>query len=266
MDVDRWVDERLSSLTPSDDWRPDSTAAFSGLRRRQAQSRRRWWLWAAASLAAASACAAVVLMTAPPACANPLGCATSAKPSTPPAPAALRAEVAPYKQSGSSTAPVTCELFSDYECPHCAAFHLESLPRLAARYVDAGKVRLIQRDFPLAHHRYARLAARYADAAGSSGYYQAVADKLYRTQAVWSADGDVDGQVAKVVPAPEMEKVRAEVRSDPSLDQSIRADEAEARERHIDRTPTLICNGRLIGPNLAMPQVETQLDALMAPR
>jgi len=185
---------------------------------------------------------------------------------TPAAPAAVRAEVASYKRSGSLTAPVTCELFSDYECPHCAVFHQETLPRFTARYVDAGKVRLIQRDFPLPHHRYARLAARYANAAGSSGYYQAVADKLYRTQQVWSGDGDIEGQVASVVPAPAMERVRTQVRSDPTLDQAIRSDEAEARERHIDRTPALICNGHMIGPDLSFPQVEMQLDAMMGQR
>jgi len=266
MDVSRWVDERLSSLDASGDWRPDSPAAFAKLRRRQAKSRPRWWLWAAISAAAASACAVALLETARPACANPLGCTVSGKPAPAPAPAAVRAEAAPYKQSGAATAPVTCELFSDYECPHCAVFHLDTLPRFTARYVDTGRVRIIHRDFPLSQHRYAMLAARYADAAGRSGYYQAVADKLYRTQAVWSADGDIDGQVARVVPAPAMEKVRAQVRSDPSLEESIRADEAAARERHVERTPTLICNGRVIGPNLNFPRVEAQLDALAALR
>jgi len=263
MDVSRWVDERLSSLDHPGDWRPDSPAAFARLRRRQIKSRPRWWLWAAVSAAAASACAVAFLMTARPACANPLGCTPSGKPA--PTPVHTGA-VAPFKQSGSSTAPVTCELFSDYECPHCAMFYQETFPRLSARYVDAGKVRLIHRDFPLTQHRYARLAARYADAAGRSGYYRAVADKLYRTQAVWSADGDIDGQVAKVVPAPAMEKVRAQVRNDPSLDESIQADEAAARDRHIERTPALICNGRAMGPNLNFAQVETQLDALVAQR
>jgi len=44
---------------------------------------------------------------------------------------------------------VTCELYSDYECPHCAIFYLETMPQLAARYVETGKVRLIHRDFTL---------------------------------------------------------------------------------------------------------------------
>ena len=34
-------------------------------------------------------------------------------------------------------------------CPHCAAFHADTLPELKERYIDTGKVRLVLRDFPL---------------------------------------------------------------------------------------------------------------------
>jgi protein-disulfide isomerase len=139
------------------------------------------------------------------------------------------------------------------------------MPQLAARYVETGKVRLIHRDFPLARHRHARLAARYADAAGETGYYQPVANRLFRTQAVWSADGDIDGQVARVVPAAAMEKVRSLVRN-PAVDNSVTADEAQARENHVDRTPTLLCNGRIIGPDLSIGQIAASLDPLLAQR
>jgi protein-disulfide isomerase len=268
MDVNRWVDERLSALDLPGDWRPDSPAAFAKLQQRSAPARRRWWLWAAVSAAAAAACAGALLMTTPSACANPLGCTPSGKPAagTPAAVIETRDRKPDFKQSGSSSAPVTCELFTDYECPHCAVFYLETMPQLSARYIDRGKVRMIHRDFPLAHHRYARLAALYADAAGEAGYYQAVANRLYRTQAVWSADGDIDGQVAKVVPAPAMEKVRAQVRDDPSVDNAVKADEAEAREKRVARTPTLICNGQVIGPNLSFTQIEAQIDPLVVQR
>jgi hypothetical protein len=71
MDVNRWVDERLSALDLPGDWRPDSPAAFAKLQQRSAPARRRWWLWAAVSAAAAAACAGALLMTTPSACANP---------------------------------------------------------------------------------------------------------------------------------------------------------------------------------------------------
>ena len=33
-----------------------------------------------------------------------------------------------FKESGSPTAPVTVELYTDYECPACRAFYMETLP------------------------------------------------------------------------------------------------------------------------------------------
>ncbi len=279
MDVKRWVDERMSSLDPAGDWQPDSSAAFAQLRRRAAPTRRRWWLWATLSATAAAGCAVLLLITAPSACANPLGCSPGAlsehgRPALAPVrvdPAVptgieMRERKPSYKESGSASAPVTCELYTDYECPHCATFFLETLPQLASRYVETGKVRLIHRDFPLPNHRYARLAALYADAAGEAGYYRAVANKLFRTQLVWSTDGDVDGQVAKVVPATAMETVRAQVRDDPSIGNAVAEDEAQAREKHIERTPTLLCNGQAIGPNLSFGQIEASLDAMVLQR
>ena len=279
MDVNRWVDERLRSLDPAGNWQPDSSAAFAQLRRRDAPTRRRWWLWATLSATAAAGCAVLLLVSAPSACANPLGCSPTAQSEhAHPAPAPVRIDPAAptglgrrdrqpsYKESGSASAPVTCEVYTDYECPHCATFFLETLPQVATRYVETGKVRLIHRDFPLAHHRYARLAALYADAAGEAGYYQAVANKLFRTQLVWSTDGDIDGQVAKVVPAAAMEKVRAQVRDDASIDNAVAADEAQAREKHIERTPTLFCNGQTIGPNLSFGQIEASLDPMVVQR
>ena len=279
----RWVEERLSSLDQPASWQPDSSAAFARLRRREKPAGR-WWLWATLSATAAAGCGVLLLMTTPSACANPLGCSQYAQGdhsrpvAAPPIASAVIPKPAPerphiaataqpsYKESGSAAAPITCEVYTDYECPHCAAFYLETLPQVNARYVETGKVRLIHRDFPLPRHRFARVAALYADAAGEAGYYDAAAAKLFRTQLVWSGDGNVDAQVSTVVPPAAMERVRAQARDDSSAGKSVAADEAQAREKHIDRTPTMLCNGQTIGPELSFKQIETQLDALSAQR
>ena len=261
MDDSRWVDDRLRALEPAAGWRPDPAAALARLRRLDGAATpsgpRRWWLWAALSATAAAACAAFLLLSTPPVCANPLGCSQAVAP-----PARNPA----FKESGSPAAPVTCELFTDYECPFCAAFYLQTMPQLDARYVETGKVRMIHRDLPLARHRYARLAARYANAAGEAGYYQPAASELFRTQAEWSADGDVDGQVARVVPPAAMANLRALAKDDPAAENSIRADEAAARENRVEHTPTLVCNHQIFGGPLAFAEIQPQLDQLLAQR
>jgi protein-disulfide isomerase len=280
MDTSRWVGERLSSLDPPADWQPDSSAAFARLRRRDTPRRHRLWLWVSVTATALAACTVILLTSAPRACANPLGCSQptpsvpSPSPAPPPAPAPSPVARPPhrpapvlkpnFKESGSPTAPITCELYTDFECPYCATFYLDTVPQLVSGYVETGKVRLIHRDFPLSNHRFARLAARYANAAGEEGYYQVAANKLFRTQAVWSTDGDIDGQLAKVVPPAAMQRVRALVESGPAADDSVEADEALARQNHVDRTPTLVCNRQSISGHIEFSQLQGYLDPLLA--
>lgn len=50
---------------------------------------------------------------------------------------------------GDEAAPVTIYAYESLTCPHCAAFHRETLPKLKEQYIDSGKVKLVLRDNPL---------------------------------------------------------------------------------------------------------------------
>jgi protein-disulfide isomerase len=57
---------------------------------------------------------------------------------------------------GPATAPVTIQIFSDFECPFCA----QAVPVLRALEADlGGSVRVVWRNFPLPGHAHARRAA-----------------------------------------------------------------------------------------------------------
>src|SRR6202011_516388 len=47
----------------------------------------------------------------------------------------------------SANAPVTIVEYASMSCPHCAAFHENVFPMLQSKYVDAGKVRFVFREF-----------------------------------------------------------------------------------------------------------------------
>jgi len=49
--------------------------------------------------------------------------------------------------------------FSDYQCPFCRRFHLETFPQLQETYIDTGKLLFIVRNFPLDFHPQAMDAA-----------------------------------------------------------------------------------------------------------
>lgn len=264
MNVGHWVDERLATLESPAAWQPDSGRGllamhrFDGVMKRR---RRKRVLIMGTSMAA---CLAVWLMEAPKAycagsgCANPPQApAVHSVPVAPPVSAPAAAEAPPvskpapkpqphiaamrnFKESGSASAPLVCEIYSDYQCPACAAAFQYVVPQLVADFVKTGKVRLLHRDLPLPMHAYSRLAARYANAAGRVGEYDAAVAQLFKTQQVWGANGQVDAQLMEVLTPGTMQKVRKLVNEDATLDDTVATDVAMAQQDQITSTPTLV--------------------------
>jgi protein-disulfide isomerase len=275
--LNRWVDDRLKPLEPEAAWQPDVERALAGVGaygRAVRTRRRRWGLTLAAALAISSSlfvipgCQAATCKVrsenlaerlwksvfpgedAPPTL-PPVPTAPSSAPAGPPVASAAPAKPAPrppapaprpdnFKLSGSPSAPVLCEIYTDYECPACAKLYADVVPQLRADYVLPGKVRLLHRDYPLTQHQYARLAARYANAAGLAGQYDVAVEQLFRTQSSWALTGDIESQLSQVIPPSAMAKVRNLVHSDPHLDDSVEADIAQGRADQLARTPTIV--------------------------
>jgi protein-disulfide isomerase len=146
-----------------------------------------------------------------------------------------------FKESGSPTAPITIEIYTDYECPACRALYMDTLPSLNQDFVATGKVHLLHRDYPLPQHQYSRLATRYANAAGAIGKYDLVANQIFVTQPEWAQNGNVDAAVAKVLAPADLEKVRAMVKTDSHLDDSVTQDVAMGNNQdHLTQTPTIV--------------------------
>ena len=88
---------------------------------------------------------------------------------------------------GSATAPVTVYEMSDFQCPYCRRFALETFPTLDSAYIVTGKVRWAFVNFPLTSvHDNALGAAELAVCAAQQKSFWRVHDLLYRHQDVWA--------------------------------------------------------------------------------
>ncbi len=116
---------------------------------------------------------------------------------------------APVKVYGTKGAPITIELFTDYECPICRNFYEQTLRSLINEYVSAGKVYIIHHDFPLAMHPYSGQAARWANAAATVGEFGSAEGALYDNQDAWAANGNIAPFIAQAMPRSDFEKVEA---------------------------------------------------------
>lgn len=148
-------------------------------------------------------------------------------------------DIDPGKTMGNPSAPVTLQVFSDYECPSCKLFHDNTLPDIMRDYVATGKIYVVYRDFPLPMHRFSRQAANYACAAAHLGLYQPVLDTLFKNQASWSQTGKVWECVAAVLSPNQQKKVLALAES-PEVKAEIEREVTMGQHEQINSTPTLI--------------------------
>jgi protein-disulfide isomerase len=146
-------------------------------------------------------------------------------------------DIDPTKAIGSRSAPVTMEVFSDFQCPACKQLFTTTTQRVMSDYVNTGKIYLVHRDFPLPMHAYSRVAASYSRAAAHIGKDEVVAVALFQNQQKWEADGKVADVVAAVLTPAEMKRVQALVDSK-TLEPLIEKDKQLGQVYAINQTPT----------------------------
>lgn len=140
---------------------------------------------------------------------------------------------------GKLDAPVRIEVFSDYQCPACRAFFLDTIQKVLETYCSQDKVCVVYHEFPLKNHNLARVAARYSKAAQRLGRKQwvAVMGALYTSQAEWSWDGSVENVVSRVLSPQDLAEVKKRMQ-DPSIEAAIDQEVTLGEKREVKSTPT----------------------------
>ncbi len=83
---------------------------------------------------------------------------------------------------GNPKAPVRIDEYYSLDCPHCAEFEVDTLPKLKADYIDKGEVYLVLHDFPL--HEPALRAFQLARCLPPDRFLPMV-DTLFKVQQGW---------------------------------------------------------------------------------
>ncbi len=170
---------------------------------------------------------------------------------------------------GKADAPLTIAVWSDYQCPFCKRFEIETLPQIIKDYVDTGKAKVVFMDFVF-------LGNDSVDAA----LYGRSVWKLYPTQyfawrtAMYTAqdqEGDqgfgnaasidkLDATVAGIDAA----KVTADVKANKAAYQTaVDADKAEGQKSGVSATPSAIVGTQLIQGAYPYPNFQAAIDAAL---
>lgn len=103
-----------------------------------------------------------------------------------PAPIRISADDDPI--IGSPDAPISIIEFSDFQCPFCARFHVQTLPLIIEEYIEQGKAKLVFRDFPIQSiHPNAMISSLAAECANEQGQFKPMHDILFDNQRTWSS-------------------------------------------------------------------------------
>jgi protein-disulfide isomerase len=160
----------------------------------------------------------------------------------PPPPAAL--DKCGTATCGDANAPVTIDLYADFQCPYCAQFE-PVLEQLGPDYIDTGKVKLV-------FHNYAFIgaesdaAAQAALCAGDQNKFWMFANDLYRHQGVENSGVFSSSNLKKLAAAAGLDSSQF----DSCLDggkyaSAVQQQMAEGRQRQVHSTPTFFVNGEM---------------------
>lgn len=161
---------------------------------------------------------------------------------------------------GPAEALVTVVMFSDFQCPACAAAH-PVLKQVVAEF--GAKVRLAVKDFPLETiHPEALSAALAANAAAKQGKYFEYVEFLYGNQTSLSRD-----RYKEFAAAVGLNMQRFDVDfSDRAAADEVRKDYAEGVAAGVGGTPSIFVNGVRIRKGASAENLRSAISAALADR
>lgn len=144
---------------------------------------------------------------------------------------------------GKGDSPVTLTEFIDFQCEACYSYY-PTIKEVKELYKD--KVKFQVKNFPISSgHKFARMAAGYAEAAARQDKFWEMHDKILEGQKTWQQSSDPSKyfkQYAEEIDL-DMAKLDVDVKSS-SVSATINADLKEVQELGGNGTPTFVLNGK----------------------
>lgn len=164
---------------------------------------------------------------------------------------------------GPRNAPLTLEIYGDFQCPSCALVS-KAIDELQEQY--AGKMRVVFHEFPLAMHKHALEAAMAAEAAGVQGKFWEMHEMLYQYQPVWTKIGDVgyffEAYAQQI--GLNVDQFRVD-RNSQEIQARVMADGEAGVARGVKNTPTLFLNGSELRSGFTKDSLKDAIEKALAP-
>ena len=163
---------------------------------------------------------------------------------------------------GNLEAPITLIEYASLSCPHCAAFHKSTLPKIKSEYIDTGKVKLVFRDFPL--NLPALQGSMITRCIGEDVYYKYL-DALFSLQSSWVRSKNSEEYLFAIIENGGMTRDEFDLcLTNKEIENQILTNQIKAqREFKISTTPSFIINGKLIEENKPIESFKKIFDNIL---
>lgn len=185
----------------------------------------------------------------------------------PAAPAQTPAQIA-ARTKGVPTAPITVYEMSDFQCPFCRQFALETFPVIEREFIATGKVRWIYVNLPLTNiHPNAVPAAQFALCAGRQNHFWPAHDLLFLHQEAWAPLRNPAPFLLSLADSLRLDRPAATrcLQSEEVIEE-IRLDTEGAQRAGAQSTPTFYVAGLLVRGAQPMALFRHLLDSLHTAR
>lgn len=168
------------------------------------------------------------------------------------------------RSKGSPTAPVTVYEMSDFQCPYCRRFALETFRTIEKEYITPGKVRWVFVNFPLTSiHANAVAAAGTALCAARQGAFWPVHDLLYTHQDAWAPLKEPGPFFLSLADSAGISKPKLlECVKSPATESEIRYEAEGAERAGASSTPSFYIEGGLLTGAHPLPVFRQVLDSV----
>ena len=163
---------------------------------------------------------------------------------------------------GDADAPITMIEYASMSCPHCASFHLNTLPIIKEEYIDTGKVRLVFRDFPF---NLPALQASLITKCVSEELHFKYLEALFKLQRTWAIQKGSKESMFNILQnrgmtENEFEKcLNNKLLEDYILEQRIEG----VTKYKVDSTPTIIINEKKFDKPLTYKNLKKTIEKLI---
>ena len=160
---------------------------------------------------------------------------------------------------GGEDAAVTVIEYASPTCPHCATFHVNTLPKLEETYIDTKKIKFILR--PFVRNVLDAVVFMVAEAAGDDAYYSIV-DAYFHTQAEWAqSDRPRDALMAVALQHGFTEESFEAALTNQELFEGMEAARDQAlNEFDLTGTPTFYINGKQLSGDKTFDELAAEID------